>query len=265
LKTRNIYCIEDCASAKNEHEDYTYDEQQQQFEITNGDVPPPKFVNNNIVSLCLERTLMMTNINLQTLNLGKINQTIIEILGKYCYKLTHLSCELPHDNFLLFIKLLETLKALEHLKLKLKLSPIISDNYIVAFAGSLPNSLRKLGLNIYDEEGGNDEFIYYFLRILLENLYCTNLSELEFYNEQMIMNDNLRLILQFALSRIGVGGYGSSNNGGRFKSFKYARENYNVDFDHALLQSGREIIQIECEKISDFYRPFYEPFGYEND
>ena len=31
LKIMNIYCIEDCASAKNEHEDYTYDEQQQQF------------------------------------------------------------------------------------------------------------------------------------------------------------------------------------------------------------------------------------------
>ncbi|RIA98238.1 hypothetical protein C1645_812953 [Glomus cerebriforme] len=51
---------------------------------------------------------------------------------------------------------------LEHLKLKLKLSSIINNNYIVTFANSLSNSLQKLGLDIYDDDEGND-LISYFL------------------------------------------------------------------------------------------------------
>jgi hypothetical protein len=253
LKIESIYCIEDCVSTDYRH---LYDEREV-VEIMNGNV-----INKDIVTLSLERTLIMTNINLRTLNLGKINSVIITTLGKYCYKLTHLSCELSFNDFLLFIKLLEVLRGLEHLKLKLKLSSIINDNCIVAFANSLSNSLQKLGLNIYIDEEGNNEFITYFLAILLKNLYCNNLFELDFYNDQMIKNNNLQLILQFAFNRIGFGSYGGSR---KFKLFKYVRKNFNVDFDHVLLQNGREIIQIECEETSDFHGPFFEPFCYEKD
>jgi len=257
LKIKNIYCIEDCVS---EEYDFRYDQlQQQQHQLYdfNEDSQSPKVVNNYIVTFGLERTLIMTNINLRTLNLGKINSTIITTLGKYCYKLTHLSCELLFNDFYLFIKLLEVSRELKYLKLKLKLSSFISDNYIVAFAHSLSNSLVRLGLNIYVDNERMNDFIFYFLRVLLENLECDNLFELDFYNNQMIRNENLKLILQFALNRMGVG---SSR---KFKLFRYVREKFGVDFDHMLLQQGREIIQIEYEEISDFYYPFHEPFYYD--
>ncbi|CAI2174516.1 17819_t:CDS:2 [Funneliformis geosporum] len=240
LKIKSIYCIEDCV------------------------------VIDNIVALGLEKTLMMTNINLRTLNLGKINSSIITSLGKYCYNLTHLSCELLLDDFYLFIKLLEVLRELKHLKMKLKLSSFINDNYIVAFANSLSNSLSKLGLDIYYERNNvfglniyndhnerNNEFISYFLRVLLENLECNNLMELDFYNNQLIRDDNLKLVLQFALNR-----NEGSGDDGKFKLFRYFRKNFDVDFDQMLLQQGKEIIQIEYGEISDFYRPFHEPLYY---
>ncbi|CAG8578269.1 4657_t:CDS:2 [Funneliformis caledonium] len=209
---------------------------------------------------CIEdcRTLMMTNINLRTLNLGKINPCIITSLGKYCYNLTHLSCELLLDDFYLFIKLLEVLRELKYLRMKLKLSSFINDNYIVAFANSLPNSLSKLGLDIHnDNNERNNEFISYFLRVTLENLGCNHLIELDFYNNQLIRNENLKLILQFALNR-------NEGRGGdeKFGLFRYVRKNFDVDFDHMLLQQGRDIIKIEYAEISDFYRPFHEPLYY---
>jgi hypothetical protein len=257
LKIRNIFCIENCESVDDEYMNYIYDEQQlQEFGTTTGN---DSSISNDIVSLGFEKILLMTNIHLRTLNLGKINTFVITILGKYCYKLTHLSCELQIKDFWLFIKLLEVLRGLEHLKLKLELTSILNDNHIVAFANSLPNSLQKLGLNICSDE---NEFITYFLMKLLENMSYNNLFELYFYNDQMIRDDNLRLVLQFALNRINYYSYGSSDN--RNFKFKYVIENINQDFDQVLLQNGREYIDIIREEISDFHHSFHEPFGYWN-
>ncbi|CAG8632126.1 502_t:CDS:2 [Funneliformis mosseae] len=152
----------------------------------------------------------------------------------------------------------QVLRELKYLRMKLKLSSFINDNYIVAFANSLPNSLSKLGLDIHnDNNERNNEFISYFLRVTLENLGCNHLIELDFYNNQLIRNENLKLILQFALNR-------NEGRGGdeKFGLFRYVRKNFDVDFDHMLLQQGRDIIKIEYAEISDFYRPFHEPLYY---
>ncbi|RIA81449.1 hypothetical protein C1645_836996 [Glomus cerebriforme] len=182
------------------------------------------------------------NYDLEENNCEKINEIgEISIIKDFDFnqlkiKLTYLLCELPLKDFLLFIKLLEVLKELEHLKLKLKLSSIINDNYIVTFANSLSNSLQKLGLDIYNDDEGND-LISYFLVKLLENLNCNNLFKIDFYNNQMISNNNLRLILQFALNRNGFVNYGGDDDG-KFKLFKYVEKNFTEDFDHDLLQKG---------------------------
>ncbi|GET65572.1 hypothetical protein GLOIN_2v1613602 [Rhizophagus irregularis DAOM 181602=DAOM 197198] len=175
LKIRKIYCIEDCVSVDDVddgYSNYMYDEQQQEeFETTGGD----SSISDDMVTLGLKKILLMTSANLRTLNL----------------------------DFWSFTKLLEVLSGLEHLELKLELklelSSMLNDNYIVTFTNSLPNSLQKLGLNIYSDE---DEFITYFLMKLLENMGYNKLFELYFCNEKMIRNENLRLILQFALNRI---------------------------------------------------------------
>ncbi|GES83315.1 hypothetical protein GLOIN_2v1613602 [Rhizophagus clarus] len=192
------------------------DEQQEEdFEITIGD---DLSISNDIVALSLEKILLMTNIHLRTLNLDLWS----------------------------FIKLMETLRGLEHLKLKLELSSI-DDDCIVALANSLPDSLQKLGLNICSED---DRFITHFLTKLFENMNCNNLFELCFYNNQMIRNDNLGLVIQYVLNRI------------RYFNFKYVIENFNEDFDQFLLQCGREYMDIIREEISNFLHPFYEPVNY---
>ncbi|CAG8646231.1 3633_t:CDS:2 [Rhizophagus irregularis] len=229
LNIKNIYCVEDCVGVDNEYINFAFG---------------------------LKKILIMTKTNLRTLNLGRINTSIITTLGKNCHNLTHLSCELPIKDFWLFIRLLEVLGELEHLKLKLKLPPMLNDNYIVAFANSLPSSLKKLGLNLCCVE---EEFITYFLLKLLENMGYNKLCELYFYNDQMIRNDNLRIILQFALNRIR---YYENSDYRNFK-FKYVIENFNQDFDQFLIQNGREYIGIIREEVSDFYHPFYESFGFE--
>ncbi|PKK71964.1 hypothetical protein RhiirC2_743606, partial [Rhizophagus irregularis] len=249
LKIRKIYCIEDCVSVDDVddgYSNYMYDEQQQEeFETTGGD----SSISDDMVTLGLKKILLMTSANLRTLNLGKINTFIITILREYCYELTNLSCEISIKDFWSFTKLLEVLSGLEHLELKLELklelSSMLNDNYIVTFTNSLPNSLQKLGLNIYSDE---DEFITYFLMKLLENMGYNKLFELYFCNEKMIRNENLRLILQFALNRIRC--YG--NDVRNFK-FKYVIGNFNQDFDQALLQNGRECMDIIREEISDRY------------
>ncbi|GBC26948.2 hypothetical protein GLOIN_2v1613602 [Rhizophagus irregularis DAOM 181602=DAOM 197198] len=252
LNIKNIYCVEDCVGVDNEYINCIYDEHQQQHQQQKNGFS----VSDDIVAFGLKKILIMTKTNLRTLNLGRINTSIITTLGKNCHNLTHLSCELPIKDFWLFIRLLEVLGELEHLKLKLKLPPMLNDNYIVAFANSLPSSLKKLGLNLCCVE---EEFITYFLLKLLENMGYNKLCELYFYNDQMIRNDNLRIILQFALNRIR---YYENSDYRNFK-FKYVIENFNQDFDQFLIQNGREYIGIIREEVSDFYHPFYESFGFE--
>ena len=171
MKIGNIYCIEDCARVP---EGYTYDAYNSHSNV-----------NNDIVSFSLEKTLIMTNVYLRTLNLGTINPIIIITLGRYCYNLTHLSCELLPEDLSLFIKLLEVLKNLKHLKLMLELSSVINDNSIIALGKSISNSLQYLGLNIYDVKG-NSKCVTRFLDLVLNNLHCNHLSKLEFYNDQMV-------------------------------------------------------------------------------